>query len=160
MNTARGLLPYLIILLRTNLLSKQTIKRRNRMILLIGGVLGFISVAFGAYAEHGLREVVSEEHFRFLMTAVRYNQVHAVVVTAIGLGIASGIEPLQSSLLHWSGKLFILGTALFSFSIYLSVVLALPQLVNITPIGGTIIMLAWILLAMSGYKAVSRNNAN
>jgi len=124
MNTARGLLRYLIILLRTNLLSKQTIKRRNRMILLIGGVLGFISVAFGAYAEHGLREVVSEEHFRFLMTAVRYNQVHAGVVTAIGLGIASGIEPLQSSLLHWSGKLFILGTALFSFSIYLSVVLA------------------------------------
>ena len=160
MNTARGLLRYLIILLRTNLLSKQTIKRRNRMILLIGGVLGFISVAFGAYAEHGLREVISEEHFRFLMTAVRYNQVHAVVVTAIGLGIASGIEPLQSSLLHWSGKLFILGTALFSFSIYLSVVLALPQLVNITPIGGTIIMLAWILLAMSGYKAVRRNNAN
>ena len=128
------------------------------MILLVGGILGFISVAFGAYAEHGLKESISEEHFRFLMTAIRYNQVHAVVVTAIGLGIASGVLPLQSLLIRWSGILFILGTALFSFSIYLSVVLAIPQLVNITPIGGTIIMLAWILIAISGYKVLHRNN--
>lgn len=128
------------------------------MILLVGGVLGFISVAFGAYAEHGLKESISEEHFRFLMTAIRYNQVHAVVVTAIGLGIASGVLPLQSLLIRWSGILFILGTALFSFSIYLSVVLALPQLVNLTPIGGTIIMLAWMLIAISGYKVLHRND--
>ena len=128
------------------------------MILLVGGVLGFISVVFGAYAEHGLKESISEEHFRFLMTAIRYNQVHAVVVTAIGLGIASGVLPLQSLLIRWSGILFILGTALFSFSIYLSVVLAIPQLVNITPIGGTIIMLAWMLIAISGYKVLHRND--
>lgn len=128
------------------------------MILLVGGVLGFISVVFGAYAEHGLKESISEEHFRFLMTAIRYNQVHAVVVTAIGLGIASGVLPLQSLLIRWSGILFILGTALFSFSIYLSVVLALPQLVNLTPIGGTIIMLAWMLIAISGYKVLHRND--
>ena len=128
------------------------------MILLVGGVLGFISVVFGAYAEHGLKESISEEHFRFLMTAIRYNQVHAVVVTAIGLGIASGGLPLQSLLIRWSGILFILGTALFSFSIYLSVVLAIPQLVNITPIGGTIIMLAWMLIAISGYKVLHRND--
>ena len=128
------------------------------MILLVGGVLGFISVVFGAYAEHGLKESISEEHFRFLMTAIRYNQVHAVVVTAIGLGIASGVLPLQSLLIRWSGILFILGTALFSFSIYLSVVLAIPQLVNITPIGGTIIMLAWMLIAISGYKILYRND--
>lgn len=128
------------------------------MILLVGGVLGFISVVFGAYAEHGLKESISEEHFRFLMTAIRYNQVHAVVVTAIGLGIASGVLPLQSLLIRWSGILFILGTALFSFSIYLSVVLAIPQLVNITPIGGTIIMLAWMLIAISGYKGLHRND--
>ena len=128
------------------------------MILLVGGVLCFISVVFGAYAEHGLKESISEEHFRFLMTAIRYNQVHAVVVTAIGLGIASGVLPLQSLLIRWSGILFILGTALFSFSIYLSVVLAIPQLVNITPIGGTIIMLAWMLIAISGYKVLHRND--
>ena len=39
-------------------------------------LLGFISVAFGAYAEHGLSKIVTDENFRFLMTAVRYNQVN------------------------------------------------------------------------------------
>lgn len=52
--------------------------------------MGFISVAFGAYAEHGLREAVTDEHFRFLMAAVRYNQVHAVVIAAIGLALLNG----------------------------------------------------------------------
>ena len=39
------------------------------MILLAGAVLGFISVAFGAYSEHALRENVKPEiTFRVLMT--------------------------------------------------------------------------------------------
>jgi uncharacterized membrane protein YgdD (TMEM256/DUF423 family) len=37
------------------------------MILIWGALWGFISVAFGACAEHGLREAVTDEHFRFLM---------------------------------------------------------------------------------------------
>ena len=55
------------------------------MILLIGAMLGFVSVAFGAFSEHGLRETITSEQFRFLMTAVRYNQVHAVIVVALQL---------------------------------------------------------------------------
>ena len=96
------------------------------MILLVGGVLGFISVVFGAYAEHGLKESISEEHFRFLMTAIRYNQVHAVVVTAIGLGIASGVLPLQSLLIRWSGILFILPSLLRSASLCVNHSVAIP----------------------------------
>ena len=60
------------------------------MILIFGALLGFISVAFGAYAEHGLREAVTEEHFRFLTTALCYNQVHAVMIAAIGLALLNG----------------------------------------------------------------------
>ena len=55
-----------------------------RMILVMGSLLGFFSVAFGAFSEHVLRLGVSEEQFRFLGTALRYNQVNAVVVVAIG----------------------------------------------------------------------------
>lgn len=120
------------------------------MVLIWGALLGFISVAFGAYAEHGLREVVTDEHFRFLMTAVRYNQVHAVVVTVIGLVLLNGRKLSNIPVFRWSGLLFIIGTVLFSFSIYLSVSLDIPILVNITPIGGMIIMTAWLLLMVAG----------
>ncbi len=123
------------------------------MILILGALLGFISVAFGAYAEHGLREAVTEEHFRFLMTAIRYNQVHAVVIAAIGLALLNGDKLSNLPALKWSGLLFITGTVLFSFSIYLSVSLDIPSLVNITPVGGMTIMAAWLVLMVAGILA-------
>ena len=132
------------------------------MILICGGLLGLVAVAFGAFAEHGLREVISDEHFRFLMTAIRYNQIHAVVISAIGLALISDKKFANSSIFKWSGYLFIIGTVLFSFSIYFSVLFDIPNLVKVTPVGGMTIMAAWLLLSMAGFtrkkKRYSRCN--
>lgn len=120
------------------------------MILALGALLGLIAVVFGAFAEHGLRQSISEEYFRFLMTAIRYNQVHAVVVVAIGLARLNGGVLVNSNILKWSGIILALGTILFSFSIYLSVSANLKVLMNITPIGGITIMVGWLLLCITG----------
>lgn len=120
---------------------------------MIGAALGLISVEFGAYSEHALRPIVTEEHFRFLMTAVRYNQVHAVVIVAIGLSLLNMGALSQLKTLKWSAMAFILGTVLFSFSIYVSVYLNIPSITYLTPIGGITLMLAWLLLLLSGYRA-------
>lgn len=128
------------------------------MILSLGALLGFIAVAFGAFAEHGLRENISDEHFRFLMTAVRYNQIHAVIISAIGLVMLSHQPMHQSLTLKWSGFLFIIGTVLFSCSIYISVSINIPLILNITPIGGMTIMIAWLLLAYSGIVFMQKRN--
>ena len=84
------------------------------------------------------------------MTAIRYNQVHAVVVAAIGLALLNGGKLSNLPALKWSGLLFIIGTVLFSFSIYLSVSLDIPSLMNITPVGGMTIMAAWLVLMVVG----------
>lgn len=123
------------------------------MILAIGAFLGFISVAFGAYAEHGLRDIITDEHFRFLMTALRYNQVHAVVIVSLGLAFLSngklyGVRPLRLS-----AFLFIAGTALFSFGIYLAVWTGQLGLLNSAPFGGVTLMAAWIFLIAGALKA-------
>ena len=123
------------------------------MILIFGALLGFISVAFGAFAEHGLRESVTDEQLRFLMTAVRYNQVNSLVITVIGLALLNDSKIANIPTLGLSGMLFILGTLLFSFSIYLSVSFNIPSLVNITPVGGMTIMAAWLMLLISGLIA-------
>lgn len=123
------------------------------MILMIGAALGLISVGFGAYSEHALRPIVTEESFRFLMTAVRYNQVHAVVIVAIGLSLLNTSTLSQLKTLKWSAIAFILGTVLFSFSIYVSVYLNIPSITYLTPIGGITLMFAWLLLLFSGYRA-------
>ena len=124
------------------------------MILLIGALFGFLSVAFGAYSEHGLRPVVSEEEFRMLMTAIRYNQVNSVIICAIGLILLVPNRFPRVSFFKWSGILFIIGTVLFSFSIYLSVGLQIPSLVYVTPVGGITLMLSWLILALAAFKAV------
>nr|WP_290125228.1 DUF423 domain-containing protein [Francisella noatunensis] len=59
------------------------------MNLIIGAILGFISVAFGAYAEHGLKSQISAEHFEFIMIAIRYNQIYAIVISGIGIALLS-----------------------------------------------------------------------
>ena len=121
------------------------------MILIIGALLGFFSVAFGAYSEHGLRPNVSDEEFRMLMTAIRYNQVHALIISVLGL-ITLPSSFLNIHLFRRSGFLFILGTILFSFSIYSSIGLQIPSLLYLTPVGGITLMVSWLSLAYAAYK--------
>ncbi|MEM6602775.1 MAG: DUF423 domain-containing protein [Pseudomonadota bacterium] len=122
------------------------------MILTIGALFGFIAVAFGAFAEHGLRENISEEHFRFLMTALRYNQIHAVLICGLGIADFSTINLLQKRLYKIAKICFITGTALFSFSIYISISCDIPVILYATPVGGITLMLAWISLSVSGLQ--------
>ena len=120
-------------------------------ILVSGAILGFISVSFGAYSEHGLKPIVSEEDFRFLMTAIRYNQVNSVIICAIGLFILVA-DKNKIKLFKLSGQIFVIGTLLFSFSIYLSILLKMPNLQYLTPIGGMTLMGAWLILLISALK--------
>ena len=123
------------------------------LILISGTILGFISVAFGAYAEHGLKARVDSETFRFLMTAIRYNQVYAILITAIGLTLYAPLPETLSAKLFWAGVLFSAGCVLFSVSIYLAAQLNIPNLTRITPIGGITLMIAWAYL---GWIAVTQ----
>ena len=125
------------------------------MILVMGSLLGFFSVAFGAFSEHVLRLGVSEEQFRFLGTALRYNQVNAVVVVAIGFALLFPAR-VDTRALRWSGQLFIVATILFSFSIYASVATGLEEILYATPIGGIVNMVAWAMLAKAGFSALKR----
>lgn len=123
------------------------------MILFSGAILGFLSVVFGTYANHGLRGHITAEKFEFIQTALRYNQINAVMICAIGLAILSSPKLASTSTLNWSAIAFIVGTVLFSFSIYASVSFNMPAINKATPVGGMIIMLAWGLLAFASIKA-------
>lgn len=119
------------------------------MVLIFGVFLGFFSVAFGAYSEHGLKPVITDEQFRFLMTAIRYNQVNSVIITVIGLTLTSSHKIAKLPMFKWSAKLFVTGAILFSFSIYLSVSINVKEFTYITPIGGVVLMIAWMMLFIS-----------
>lgn len=114
-----------------------------RLLLALAGALGLLSVAFGAFSEHALRPNIDAEHFRYLMTAIRYNQVHAVALLALALGLALPLGQAAYSRLRATGWLMLVGTVLFSVSIYLAVLLDVMALTFLTPVGGTLLMVSW-----------------
>ncbi len=131
------------------------------MPLAIAALLGFFSVGFGAYAEHGLKTSISNEQFEWLMTALRYNQLYAVLIAALGLVLLFCQPTFARRWLQLNTGLFIIGTVLFSFSIYGAVVFNQPSWVKVTPFGGTLLMLAWLSLAlMAVVVSIQKNKAN
>ena len=127
------------------------------MTLIIGAFLGLFSVGFGAYSEHGLRPHISEEEFRYLMTAIRYNQVNAVVIVAIGLILTSSHSIKELPVFKWCSRIFVIGSFLFSFSIYFSILLGIKEITYLTPVGGTALMVAWGLLLVSAYQLTRKS---
>lgn len=120
------------------------------MMLIIGALMGFISVAFGAYAEHGLREMLTQDQLRHILTAVRYNEIYAVLISVLGLVLMNKSDLANSILFRLAGVFFIVGAILFSFSIYIAYIFNVSDLIKITPYGGVTLMFAWLLLLLTG----------
>ena len=124
----------------------------------MGSFLGAISVAFGAYSEHSLKPVITEEQFRFLITAIRYNQIHAIIIIISAIVHINNCEQSRK-IMKWVGRTFIVGTICFSFSIYLSVLTGINEITYLTPVGGLTLIFAWILLGIAGIQLKKVNSA-
>jgi uncharacterized membrane protein YgdD (TMEM256/DUF423 family) len=114
----------------------------RRPILVAGALLAGLGVALGAFGAHGLRAVLDTAALGWWQTAVQYQMWHAVALVALaGLPAAHGRPAL----------LLALGTAIFSGSLYLMALTDLRWLGAVTPLGGALMIVGWLLLA---YEAV------
>lgn len=118
----------------------------------MGSLLGFLGVLFGAFGAHYLKGKLSESQLQAFETGVRYQLVHAVLllVLSFNLSFTSDVE-------NYIVKAFLIGTLLFSFSIY---GLVLSEgfgkkwrfLGPVTPLGGLLLLIGWALL---GYHFIA-----
>ena len=113
---------------------------------LLGASLGLISILMGAYIEHNLRSKINDESLRALMTSLRYATTYSLLILSFGLIAFADIPQQLSQYLVYIGALFFVGTALFSFSIFISVIASKPKLTIAAPFGGTALMAGWISL--------------
>ncbi|MCY0978934.1 DUF423 domain-containing protein [Chryseobacterium wangxinyae] len=114
--------------------------------LIFGATYGMLSVILGAFGAHALKKILSVERLESFETGVRY-QMYA----AFFLLIAGYILKFDTSSQKWISILMIVGTMLFSFSMYglsLQDYLGanLKFLGPITPLGGLFMILSWLLL--------------
>lgn len=118
----------------------------NELVLIFATVYGCLAVVFGAFGAHALKRKLSPEQIASFETGTKYQMYHALVLLIVGVQI-----PLQSTLEYAMAWLFVIGTFLFSFSIYglcLSAAAGnkIRVLGPITPIGGFLLILGWVLL--------------
>lgn len=103
--------------------------------------LGFTGVLAGAFGAHALKGTVTVDRLEAFQTGVQYQLVHAPALILASLSCD-----------EWSvcARWFLaIGVFLFSGSLYFLVLLDLPQLGAITPLGGICMLIGWATLGLS-----------
>ena len=118
----------------------------ERLFVILGSLSAGLAVALGAFGAHGLRSRLLPDRLVTFETAVRYQIYHALGLLAVAAAITRGPG---SSLPVAAGWLFVLGTLLFSGSLYLLALTDKRWLGAITPFGGLAFIAGWICLALS-----------
>jgi len=120
---------------------------------IFGSAFGLLAVILGAMGAHALKSHLSIEQLESFQTGVRYQLFHAIMLFFIGSRINS-----TSKSLNIVTNLFIIGTILFSFSIYILSTKALlgfdglSILGPITPLGGLLLISGWIILLVESIR--------
>jgi uncharacterized membrane protein YgdD (TMEM256/DUF423 family) len=106
----------------------------------VGAVLALLAVAFGAFGAHALREIVTPERLQTFETGVRYQMYHALTL------LIMPALPLKNYRAAW---FLLVGTLIFSGSLYILVLSGVGVFGAITPIGGVLQIVGWALLVFS-----------
>jgi uncharacterized membrane protein YgdD (TMEM256/DUF423 family) len=120
--------------------------------LFLGSVSGFLSVAFGAFGAHALKDKLSASALTVYQTASQYQMIHALALVAVGVWsmyLGNGNTPRGLTL---AGSAFAIGTLLFSGSLYALALSGVRALGAITPLGGLCFLFGWLSLAWVALK--------
>ena len=126
----------------------------HRIFLITAALIGALSVILGAFAAHGLKEMVSAEQLAIFETGVHYQFYHAFALLAVGILY----KEFPNRFLSWSGKLFCIGIIFFSGSLYAltlfngEISASFKWIFLITPLGGLCFIAGWILMAAAFIK--------
>ena len=121
----------------------------HKRFLITGALLGAIAVALGAFAAHGLKQIMPVDSVQTFQTGVQYQMVHAIALLITGILY----DRFRNKLISLAGTFFIIGIILFSGSLYLLTILKAAEITGfnkvgiITPFGGISFITGWLLLA-------------
>jgi len=117
----------------------------------LAALSGMLAVALGAFGAHVLKGIISFEMLEVYKTGVQYQFYHTFALLAVG--VLMYFNP--SKVLKWSAYLFIAGIVLFSGSLYVLAISGIKAVGIITPFGGIVWIVAWMLLIIHCQKYLS-----
>ncbi|ODT87674.1 DUF423 domain-containing protein [Phenylobacterium sp. SCN 70-31] len=113
--------------------------RRNWMTLAAAG--GFIAVAVGAFATHGVQDPKAQE---WLRTGAMYGFMHTMATFACATFMNIGARRARLA-----PPFFLGGVVLFSGSLYAMALGAPRWLGMVTPVGGLMFLAGWAILVVA-----------
>ncbi|OEJ69296.1 DUF423 domain-containing protein [Magnetovibrio blakemorei] len=118
--------------------------------ILLAGLNGAISVGAGAYGWHALGD--TPEIRDVFMMGSQYQMWHAMALVAVGLVIRPVEGRTKRRALHIAGAFFQAGIFLFSGTLYCFGALSMVPVEGAAPVGGGLLILAWLILAGVGAR--------
>ncbi|HLP27957.1 MAG TPA: DUF423 domain-containing protein [Candidatus Didemnitutus sp.] len=128
----------------------------SRFLILAAGISGALAVAVGAIGAHALEGYLDAHAMETYTKAATYHFYHTLAL--LGVGIYAKHRP--STMLTWSGRLFIIGMVLFSGSLYLLALTGIRQLGMITPLGGVAFIAGWACLVVNEQRTLNSEIGN
>ncbi|ALJ05865.1 hypothetical protein APS56_12315 [Pseudalgibacter alginicilyticus] len=124
----------------------------NKTLLITASFLGLISIILGAFGAHGLKSLISIESIQTFEIGVKYQMYHALLLLFVG---GTPLIPFKAKKIIF--YFIVLGVLFFSGSIYGLATNDLSgfdfkSIAFITPIGGLLLILAWLTIAISFIK--------
>jgi len=114
--------------------------------LVTGIIFGGLGVAIGAFGAHALKPILAENgRTDTFELAVRYQFYHALALLALG----ALLPKFESKKLMYGARSITLGVIIFSGSLYALSLSNVTILGAITPIGGVLLIIGWILFLLS-----------
>lgn len=123
----------------------------TRIFLATAALFGGFSVASGAFASHALKDQLSDRSLEIFETGARYQMYHALALLLVAL-ILSRTDEASQTFFAVSGWAFIVGTLIFSGSLYALSLTNIKLLGAITPLGGVAYIVGWVCLAIAGWN--------
>jgi uncharacterized membrane protein YgdD (TMEM256/DUF423 family) len=122
----------------------------GKSFLILGGINAFLSVAFGAFGAHALKQKLSPDMLAVWETGVHYQMFHALGLILIGLLAGQLSSPALVGGAGWS---LFAGICLFSGSLYVLGLSGIRMWGLVTPFGGIALLLGWALLVAAAWKS-------
>ncbi|WP_338763994.1 DUF423 domain-containing protein [Bernardetia sp. ABR2-2B] len=116
-----------------------------------GAILGALAVGIGAFGAHALKDwLIAIGQVETFQTASKYHFYHSFSIILIGILMQLGLKNSEKSskLLTWAGNLHLFGILIFSGTLYLLCLTNIKWLGAITPIGGVLLIVGWVFLAV------------
>ena len=115
----------------------------------LGALLVAIGVVIGALGSHALTHVLTAGQLVSLGTAVEYQLFNALGLLVVGL-LMRTLTAARLRLIAWA---LVLGIIFFSGGIYVMLAGAPKFLGYITPLGGVMLILAWLALSIELWRS-------